>query len=657
MTGVDAPSRTRLFFSTARHLSPAQIGTRAKRILRTRWWMLTRRCVKLPRSVALVQHVPLWVPLTARAGQASPPQSANDLVDHLGNAESIAAGLFRFLAVEKHWSGEPDWHDQSLPRLWRYHLHYFDYLLDLAILAATGRRATAWTAFRQLAASWMRGNEQLQGDGWHPYTVSLRSVNFCHALSVFGPELADDPPFASHLARSTYAQLRYLFGNIEHDVRGNHIIENTRALIYGGMVFQGEEPERWFHRALQLLETEVAEQVDPDGGHFERAPAYHVVVLRDLLEIAILLRRNHSVPPWLDDAIARMLDFLASIIMPDGELPLIKDTTLDGLSPRDLLAAAAIYLDEPRWNQSADRGIYSWCLFGDEGWSRLDEMPRADVQETRYFSSSGFAILRGNRNFAIIDIGPPSPDYLPAHAHADLFSFELAVDGMRTIVDSGVYEYEAGPWRDYFRSTRAHNTVEIGGTNQSEVWSSFRMARRARLKNVWWSHFDAYVAIQAEHDGYERLSVPTTHRRTFIAAPSEIVLVIDELFGEGVTDCQNFLHAHPDVDILADSESMWRIGQLRVSAFGIASSLVQRGQYGPLQGWYSERFGVVRANSVLTMKRSGRLPLCFGYAISLKPLAVNLAEEESAPIVHLSSGNQSIRVRLPRRGVPRLEAS
>jgi uncharacterized heparinase superfamily protein len=655
MTGTDSLSRARLFFSTARHLSSRQIWTRANRILRTRWWSLTRRCVELPTDVALAQHKPLWLPFSSQAGQV-PPCSATDLLDRLSAAQSIAAGRFRFLAREREWSGEPDWNDASAPQLWRYHLHYFDYILDLAILAASGDRATAWSAFRRLATSWIRHNERLRGDGWHPYTVSRRIVNFCHAISVFAPELATDPSFASHLARSTYGQLRYLFANIEHDVRGNHIIENARALIHGGIAFEGEEPKQWLRRGMKLLETEVDEQLEPDGGHFERTPAYHVVVLRDLLEIAVFLRRNRSVPSWLDDAIARMLDFLASITMPDGELPLIKDTTLDGLPPYDLLAAGALHLDNWRWKQSDDRGIYPWCLFGDQGWSRLDEMPTNNVQAmARYCESSGFAILRDERRFVVIDVGRPCPDYLPAHAHADLLSFELAIDGARIIVDSGVYEYDAGPWRDFFRSTRAHNTVEIGGVNQSEVWSSFRVAHRALPRNVHWDCSESHVLIQAEHDGYRRLSVPVTHRRTFVTAGSEILLVIDEMFGEGTTHCRSFLHAHPVLDIVPESDSLWRIGQVHVTTFGVGSARIQRAECEPLQGWYSDRFGVVTANSVLTMERSGRLPFCFGYAIGLERLAVEMTEDESERIVRFASGNQSKSIRLPRHGGPRIE--
>src|SRR5262249_26913941 len=81
----------------------------------------------------------------------------------------------------------------------------------------------------------------------------------------------------------------------------------------------------------------------------------------------------------------------------------------------------------------------------------------------------------------ILDVGHPAPRHQPAHSHCGILSFELDFDGWPVIVDSGVSGYDADPFREYSRSTRAHNTVSIDGLEQSEVWSTFRMARRAEL--------------------------------------------------------------------------------------------------------------------------------------------------------------------------------
>ena len=84
---------------------------------------------------------------------------------------------------------------------------------------------------------------------------------------------------------------------------------------------------------------------------------------------------------------------------------------------------------------------------------------------------SGYVVMRpGPRLHLVADVGPPCPPELPAHAHADCLSFELAVDGQRTVVDTGTSTYAPGERRQYERSTRAHNTVEVDGADQSEVW-------------------------------------------------------------------------------------------------------------------------------------------------------------------------------------------
>src|SRR5262249_50068803 len=93
---------------------------------------------------------------------------------------------------------------------------------------------------------------------------------------------------------------------------------------------------------------------------------------------------------------------------------------------------------------------------------------------------AGVANAESGERF-ILDVGHPAPRHQPAHSHCGILSFELDFDGRPVIVDSGVSGYDADPFREYSRSTRAHNTVSIDGLEQSEVWSTFRMARRAEL--------------------------------------------------------------------------------------------------------------------------------------------------------------------------------
>ena len=77
------------------------------------------------------------------------------------------------------------------------------------------------------------------------------------------------------------------------------------------------------------------------------------------------------------------------------------------------------------------------------------------------------------------------------------------------IVDTGTSTYLHGPVRTYERSTSAHNTVTIGAKDQSEMWGSHRVGRRARSQIL----FENPMELCAEVTGFPPLNA--THQRTF----------------------------------------------------------------------------------------------------------------------------------------------
>ena len=580
---------------------------------------------------------------------------------------AVAVQRFCFFNHCVEFSAQPGWHDHSLSRLWRFHLHYFDFLNDLLIWSATGQSAAAYEAFRTLASSWIDCNQTFDGDGWHPYTLSVRLVNWLHAATAFDLQLMADEPFRQRLLSSIYGQAQVLFSDLELDVRGNHLVKNLRALLFVSLIFKGPEPQRWFQQALRLLEQELAEQILSDGGHFERSPGYHLEVLKDCLEIAIWLRRNKNTSPkWLDGVLRRMLDYLIAIMSPDGRVPLLKDTAWDSApGPNDLLAAGALYLDESFYKRSDDFGFCPFLSFGLSGWERFKEWPTNDLPRISLaLREIGHYVMRDDRNsdYLIFDAGKPCPEYLPAHAHADMLSYELTVSGQRVVVDSGVYDYCAGPWRDFFRSTRAHNTVEVGGQNQSEVWGSFRVARRARPGSVVWQQTGDYVLLQGAHDGYHRLPVPVIHRRTVVWRRDYFWLFVDELWGNDLTTMANYVHLHPALALEAVDGSSWRFRgchfPLWITAFGHRSWSIVRGQISPLrQGWYSERFGELRPNTVLTLHLRDDLPMCCGYVVSRQNLLkIQSVQATAGRKIILTDGKRGYTLHLARDVAPHFSA-
>jgi len=362
-------------------------------------------------------------------------------------------------------------------RLRGFHGYYGEDVLDAA------RAGDLAGAARALAA-WIERNPPAPGDAWHPYTTSTRAGNWVAALSLV-PEL-ETPA----VRESLWRQLAFLARNVEDDVLGNHVIRNARALVLGGAAFGSAE---LLERGVGLLERELPVQILPDGGHYERSPVYHLVVLRDLLEVA----ETTSVP-GLGGAIERMRSFAAGLARPDGAPALFNDGGLDLVPALELPAARA--------------GL---SLFAD----------------------TGYAVVRTPRVWLAFDCGPPSPPYLPAHAHADTLSFQLWLDGAPVVVDPGTYTYEPGRDRDWFRGTRAHSTVAVDG-DQFELWGAFRSGPLPRIELLEASERELVAAVS--YRGFR-------HERRIRLGGGELTIQ-DRLDGSGTRLVESSLPLAPGAD-------------------------------------------------------------------------------------------------------------
>ena len=105
----------------------------------------------------------------------------------------------------------------------------------------------------------------------------------------------------------------------------------------------------------------------------------------------------------------------------------------------------------------------------------------------------------------------------PAHGHADALSIEAAIHGKTLLVDSGTYTYhESRELRDYFRSTAAHNTLEVDGLSSSVPGNTFGWKTRAEADCRTWISEVRFDFFEGSHNGYQRLQSPGIHTRSIL---------------------------------------------------------------------------------------------------------------------------------------------
>ena len=490
-------SRGLLYARTVRHLRPSQVWHRIR--LRTQRAVIRR----FPERARQLLEPP-------QPGKASWPSRFTPVDALLAwpTLEEVEAGQVTLLGDARSLGAPEDWRQSAAPQLWRYHLHYWDWAWGLV---QAPDRQRAGTAYRRLFRSWSSESRLGDGDAWSAYVVALRAWSWCGQYDA----LVRGSDVDAQMVRLLGLHAGYLRANLELDVGGNHLIKNLKAMI-GLAVFLGDDQLR--RRAMSRLQGEMARQVLPDGGHFERAPAYHCQVLGDLMDVQELLAE--SCPEWLSNAVERMRRWLGLVLLPDGTVPLLND----GYPVSSELLAA------------------------------LEPGPVAPMGLT-LLPDSGLAVLRQGSWHVLADVGLPCPDDLPAHAHADTLGF-LCYTGQRRLVgESGTSTYEAGPARAFERGTAAHSTVQIDGEDSTEVWGAFRAARRARPTLVCASNTADASVVSASHDGYARLPGKPVHTRTWTLTDAWL-RVVDEVTGEGVHDLVTRFHGVPGGVVRAASGAL-----------------------------------------------------------------------------------------------------
>ena len=410
----------------------------------------------------------------------------------------------------------------NISKLWLYNLHYFD---DLNATGSEERKV--W--HNELLEGWIQVNKIGKGVGWEPYPTSLRIVNWIK-WSFSGNTLSNS------CKESLLFQASWINKRIEWHILGNHLFVNAKALVFAGLFFYNEQSKIWLKKGLKIINDELDEQILDDGGNFELSPMYHTIFLEDLLDLINISKvypqviQEVKINKWIK-IVKKMIGWLETMTHPDGDISFFNDAALE-IAPK---------LNELK--------KYAQRLGLDFNSTKFNKVT--------HLSSSGYIRLSSNNVAALLDVARIGPDYQPGHAHADTLSFELSLFGQRVLVNGGTSEYGISAIRNYERSTKAHNTVVVDNQNSSEVWSGFRVARRAYPFDLQIKQTDQLITISCSHDGYTRLNGKPVHRREWQFLDTSLIIK-DSIIGP--FSCANaYFHFHPSITIVGNQNNVWNL--------------------------------------------------------------------------------------------------
>jgi len=559
---------TRWYIRRLRAMSPREVPWRVKSSLRdvTDRCLLRRRQRLVPLKAILVRdgasHELAFrvsdVPIGQWAGYRKRTVPSEWYYGLLRRAEKLAAHKLSFFDLKDKYLGDKiDWNrdpgsDRPAPMKFSPSIDYRDSSVtgdckfiwepnrhhQLVVLGrayrATGEIRYAQSAVEQLSG-WLDQCPFGLGMQWRsPLELGIRLINWVWAVDLIHESGLLAGALRVRLLNAVWRQIweivrKYSYGSSAN----NHLIGEAAGVFIATSYFRDlKAAPKWRTEAKARLLKAILTQTYPDGGAREQALGYHLFIMQLFLISGLVGKwtgNDFPVDYW--DRIERMFEFAGILSEGGRKLPMFGDTddgyVLDlGDDPhdsREWLGAGAVEFKRSDMAEWAGRYHQTarWLLGGNAGkiFAALTPRERDRPITSRSLSVSGYYLLQcgvgRDRISVVFDCGPLGLPPLAGHAHADALSFTLRAFGVDVLVETGTYDYFSYPrWREYFRSTRAHNALVVDGADQSVMLGPFLWGRRARSKCLVWDPSRCGGTVTGEHDGYTRLPDPVVHRRT-----------------------------------------------------------------------------------------------------------------------------------------------
>ena len=341
-----------------------------------------------------------------------------------------------------------------------------------------------------LILDWITKHKNEHYPAWEPHTLSKRITAWVKWLN--SNEVS--PEVCSVLKPSISIQLKRLYVDLELHCPSNHLLENLRGFLAGctQMVCSSQYFNNEIEYQLEDVTRETIKQINKqflsDGAYFERVPMLHIKMteaLGDIREFAFNLSQKGFLLPRLIKKLKKLVKLCDT-----------KTKEANG------------------WLQFMTMQDGFIAQFGDS--ARINGIKPDVTSKPQLLETSGYFINYNDNYSFILNCGEPAPTFQPGHNHSDILSYELSINGSRSIIDTGCSDFDNKTLRQMSRETEAHNLPMIQHQNQSDIWGDYSFGKRAKVTKRCFEEATNKLEVEIEDQFSQRLT------RTVAFSPKSI---------------------------------------------------------------------------------------------------------------------------------------
>ncbi|MGT2455739.1 heparinase II/III family protein [Cupriavidus basilensis] len=414
----------------------------------------------------------------------------------------------------------------------------FDWVVRFARQAASGNIEKLKTLDTWLL-SWCARNPPYKGENWKcGQEASIRIMN----LAVGALALHEEKRPSAALIQFVKVHLARVASTLSYAIAqdNNHGTSEAAALFIGGtwLLNSGSDIGLRYQRiGRRWLENRANRLLSSDGSFSQHSVVYHRMVL-DTYALVEVWRREFRLPSFSKELYGK-LEAAAKWLYQMTQMECGDAPNFGANDGTNLLSSfSSDYRDFRPSVQLACALFCNAMAFPFEGEcgeilkffrvpSPAKEMGK---QESIFFDSGGYGLLRRGRSFALFNI----PNFRFRPSQADALNVDLWVGEDNVLRDAGTFGYNVNDGAaEYFGGTAGHNTIQFDDRDQmprlgrflfgewiravdvngvedrgafdscSAGYRDWRRSRHNRVVKLWADHLE----VEDKVDGFERRAV------------------------------------------------------------------------------------------------------------------------------------------------------